>query len=530
MRKEQRIKRTNRIIILVTLLLMAGIATWIFTSVKRDEKSSSVETTKEITYKDYDGKKIGILTATNMEEESFKYFPNSEYLYFDGYPNMNVALLAGEIDAYLGDEPALRSIHAVEGGIDYIRDRLTNNRYSFAFRKDDPAEKKLCEEFNAFLKKIKEDGTYDEIDRTWFGTDEKKKVVDLPGPTGVNGTIHVVTTSTDEPFSYIKDGKNVGYDIDVVARFCHDRGYGLELGEVDFSARIPALVSGMYEFTTTMNVTAEREESVLFSDPVSEGGIVVAVRAEDLAAGSGTGRSAEKGFFQKLADSFEKNFIREERWKLIAKGLGMTVMITVLSVIFGMILSLGICLFRRTESPLANRICDVYVRLLQGTPMVVLLMILYYLIFAGSGLPPAFVAIIGFTLNVGAYGSEIMRSGIDSIDPGQQEAALALGYSERQAFRKYIFPQAAVHFLPVLRGEMINLLKSTSVVGYIAIQDLTKMSDIIRGRTYEAFFPLITTALFYFILAWFISLIMKAVSNRVDIRKRSKNSKTGGDF
>jgi len=168
MRKEQRIKRTNRIIILVTLLLMAGIAAWIFTSVKRDEKSSSAETAKEITYKDYDGKKIGILTATNMEEESFKYFPNSEYLYFDGYPNMNVALLAGEIDAYLGDEPALRSIHAVEGGIDYIRDRLTNNRYSFAFRKDDPAEKKLCEEFNAFLKKIKEDGTYDEIDRTLF--------------------------------------------------------------------------------------------------------------------------------------------------------------------------------------------------------------------------------------------------------------------------------------------------------------------------------------------------------------------------
>ena len=178
-------------------------------------------------------------------------------------------------------------------------------------------------------------------------------------------------------------------------------------------------------------------------------------------------------------------------------------------------------------SPLANRICDWYVRLLQGTPTVVLLMILYYLVFAHSGWPAVAVAVVGFALNFGAYGSEIMRSGIESIGAGQREAALALGYSEHQAFSKYVFPQAAVHFLPVLRGEMINLLKSTSVVGYIAIQDLTKMSDIIRSRTYEAFFPLITTALIYFALAWMISLIMNAALNQIDAEKKAKRVKGG---
>ena len=130
------------------------------------------------------------------------------------------------------------------------------------------------------------------------------------------------------------------------------------------------------------------------------------------------------------------------------------------------------------------------------------------------------VAVIAFTLNLGAYGSEIMRSGIDSIDGGQREAALALGYTERQAFFDFIFPQAAVYILPVYRGELVNLLKSTSVVGYIAIQDLTKVSDIIRSRTYEAFFPLIATALIYFLLAWVISLLVKAMLHMIDPRAR----------
>ena len=285
MKKKQRIRRTNRITFIVLLLIIAAIAVSSFRHSDKNRDGSD-QSGEEVSYTDYDGKKIGILTGTNMEAESFKYFPDSEYFYYDGYPNLNAALLGGKIDAYLGDEPALKSIHSEEPKIDYIKERLTHNKYSFAFRKDDPAEKKLCDEFNEFLRKLKEDGTYEKIDQIWFGADDDQKVVDLTDLTGKNGTIHVVTTSTDEPFSYIKDGKNVGYDIDVVARFCREKGYALELGEVDFSARIPALASGRYEFTTSMNVTPEREESVLFSDPVSEGGIVVAVRSEDLAQGT----------------------------------------------------------------------------------------------------------------------------------------------------------------------------------------------------------------------------------------------------
>ena len=191
----------------------------------------------------------------------------------------------------------------------------------------------------------------------------------------------------------------------------------------------------------------------------------------------------------------------------------------------GTLLAFAICLFRRTGSTLANMISDIYVKLMQGIPIVVLLLILYYMIFSQSVLAAVWIAAIGFSLHFGAYTSETLRSGINSVAPGQREAALALGFSERQAFYQFIFPQAVNHILPVYNGEIISLLKGTAIAGYISVQDLTKMSDIIRSRTYEAFFPLIATALIYFLLAWIIRLLLKAVMKWIDPRKKGGKNK-----
>lgn len=525
---RKKARKTDRNIVIVFLILIVCAVAVGFLNGRSKKTGNDQAGQKEISYKDYNGKKIGILTGTPMEQATFEYFPDSKYFYYDGYPNINAALESGMIDAYLSDEPALKAIHAEQPQIDYIKERLTDNQYSFAFRKSDLDSAKLLDEFNEFLRGLKEDGTYDEIDSIWFGTDEEKKVVDMSGLTGVNGTITVITTSTDQPFSYIKDGKNVGYDIDVATRFCRDRGYAMKILDVDFQARIPALESGQGDFTTTMNVTPERAEEVLFSDTVSEGGIVCAVRSVDLVKADYTETEAEEGFIAGMRTSFEKTFIREDRWKLILQGVMVTCFITVLSAVFGTILSFLVCVFRATGSGLANGIANVYVKLLQGTPMVVVLMILYYLIFGRMGFSPIAVAIIGFTLNLGAYGSEIIRSGIESVDKGQREAALALGYNEAQAFADFVLPQAAVHFLPVYRGELVSLLKSTAIVGYIAIQDLTKMSDIIRSRTYDAFFPLIATALIYFILAHIISTVVKGLLDKVEWRGKRDRMRTEG--
>ena len=446
-----------------------------------DEDYSSVH------WQDYDGMRIGVITGTLMEDIAKEKFPNSEHLYFNSYPDLCTALLSKKVDTFLADEPNLKTIHFEQPEIDYIKDRIESNAYSFAFRKDDPKEAELCDEFNDFLEKIKEDGTLQEIEDIWLGIDEDKQTVDMSDLGGENGTIRVVTTSTDMPWSYVKDGKNVGYDIDLVTRFCRDRGYALELTDVDFSGRIPAVESGKCDFSTDMNVTPEREEQVLFSEPTYNGGVVLAVLTKDLEAVPAN-KGQDLSLWGSIRSGFEKTFIRENRYLLILKGVCVTVLISIFSGILGSVLAFGICMLRLTGKKIANGAALVYIRILQGTPTVVLLMILFYIVFAKSGISRFWVAIFGFALNFSAYVSEMMRTGIESVDKGQQEAALALGYTKRKAFFRIVFPQASRHFLPVVQGEFISLVKMTSVVGYIAIQDLTKAGDIIRSRTYDAFF------------------------------------------
>ncbi|MGI6549452.1 MAG: amino acid ABC transporter permease [Syntrophomonadales bacterium] len=200
-------------------------------------------------------------------------------------------------------------------------------------------------------------------------------------------------------------------------------------------------------------------------------------------------------------------------------------MISLLSAVFGTILGFVVCLMRRSESKWANIPALVFIRAIQGTPIIVFLMILYYIVFSSSGINGIVVAIIGFSINFAAYVSEMMRTGIEAVDKGQLEAAAALGFNRIQVFQKITFPQAARHFLPVFKGEFISMVKMTSVVGYIAIQDLTKMSDIIRSRTYEAFFPLITTAIIYFIIATLLASLLTLIEIRVDPKQRPRRVK-----
>ena len=476
-------------------------------------------------WQDYNGKRIGVLTGPLMEDAAAEYFPDSEYLIFNSYPDCITALLSGKIDGYLGDEPSMKTLHAERPEIDYIHDRITENNYSFAFRKNDPASAALCGELNTFLEKCWSDGTMQELDDIWFGVDEEKKVVDMSDLDGKNGTVKVVTTSTDMPFSYIKDGKNVGYDIDLVVRFCRDRGYALKLGDVDFAGRIPAIESGKYDFTTDMNVTPEREEEVLFSDPTSKGGIVLAVLAKDLETPIGaveTPGGDAGGLTASIAQSFEKTFLREGRYRLFAAGVATTLVITVLSILFGTALGFFVFMLCRNGNVAANSITKLCVWLVQGTPMVVLLMILYYIVFAHAPVSGVSVAVIGFTLTFGAAVYGMLLMGVGTVDVGQYEAAYALGHTNRHTFFRIILPQAIPHVIDAYRGEIVGLVKATAIVGYIAVQDLTKMGDIVRSRTYEAFFPLIAVTIIYFVLEAVLGFLVGRIQGAFDPKRRTR--------
>lgn len=223
---------------------------------------------------------------------------------------------------------------------------------------------------------------------------------------------------------------------------------------------------------------------------------------------------------QELKSSFISNFIEDNRWRYITDGLKITLLVTVFAVLIGVVLGFLIAIVRTTHDKtgklkILNVICKVYLTVIRGTPVVVQLMIIYFIIFGSVDISKVLVAIIAFGINSGAYVAEIFRSGIMSIDNGQFEAGRSLGFNYAQTMMYIIMPQAFKNVLPTLCNEFISLLKETSVSGYIALQDLTKGGDIIRSRTYDAFMPLIAVALIYLAMVMIFTKLVSLLERRL---------------
>ncbi len=221
-----------------------------------------------------------------------------------------------------------------------------------------------------------------------------------------------------------------------------------------------------------------------------------------------------------LKQRFIINFIADDRWKYIWDGLWVTLEVTFFAVIIGIVLGFMIAIVRSTHDKtgklkVLNAICQVYLTVLRGTPVVVQLLIIYFVIFGSVDINKVLVAILAFGLNSGAYVAEIFRSGIMSIDNGQFEAGRSLGFNYAQTMIYIIMPQAFKNVLPALGNEFIVLLKETSVSGYIALQDLTKGGDIIRSRTYDAFMPLIAVALIYLVMVMIFTKLVNMLERRL---------------
>ena len=227
--------------------------------------------------------------------------------------------------------------------------------------------------------------------------------------------------------------------------------------------------------------------------------------------------------------TFDLNFIQANRWRYLWDGLGRTLTITLLAGLIGLVIGVIIAMIRSTYDKtaanarptlgrrlfgLADWICRLYLTVLRGTPVVVQLMIIYFVVFASSD-NGTLVASLAFGLNSGAYVAEIVRGGIMSIDNGQFEAGRSLGFNYLQTMRFIIIPQTVKNVLPSLANEFIALLKETSVAGYVAVADLTKGGDIIRSRTYSAFMPLIAVALIYLAMVMFFTKLVGLLERRL---------------
>ena len=219
-------------------------------------------------------------------------------------------------------------------------------------------------------------------------------------------------------------------------------------------------------------------------------------------------------------DRFALNFIEEDRWMYILDGLKVTLTVTFFALIIGVIMGFTLAIIRSTydktgKLKILNMISKVYITLIRGTPVVVQLLIIYFVIFGSVKISKEIVAILAFGINSSAYVAEIFRSGIMSIDKGQFEAGRILGFNYAKTMIYIIMPQAFKNILSALGNEFIVLLKETSVAGYISLQDLTKAGDIIRSRTFDAFMPLIAVAIIYLVMVMIFTKLVNMMERRL---------------
>ncbi|MGN0691163.1 MAG: ABC transporter permease subunit [Oscillospiraceae bacterium] len=471
--------------------------------------------------------KIGSATGTLLIDGIRENYPEAEIVEFNDFGNAVEALKSNKVDYVITSRSMVYNYARNNKELYVIDQNVLHDTDTWAYAAVRKGYDKLSE-INEIINRFRDDGTSEIIESNWLG---ENAPYDLSGiPVNKDAPKWKVGISADsEPTCFLNgEGEYCGVDCETAMRIAYEMGMQVEFVNMDFSALLPALQSGKVDFVIAdMGYTEERAKVIDFTAPyLDDGNIVLAKKSEEaVAAEAASSVEASEGFIDKLKASFTRTFITENRWKLVLNGLGVTIVISLCAFVIGSLWGGVICAGLRSNQKIAAVPARIYVRLLQGTPIVVLLMILYYIVFKSFDISAVIVAIIGFSLNLGAYTSEIFRTAIDSVDKGQIEAASAIGFSKFKVFTKIIFPQAARNALPVYKGEFISLVKSTSIVGYIAIQDLTKASDIIRSRTYEAFFPLITTAIIYFVVTYIFIVLLNILEKKIDPKRRKRTLK-----
>ncbi len=475
---------------------------------------------------DLAGKKIGVLMGSADSPYVHEHYPSASVLEFQSAPDVVLALKSKKVDAALYDAIPLGIVLRQEPSLAAMKGNLFSFGVGAGFQKQSVA---LRTQFNRFLAEIRRNGVYDDMVKRWIDQgDTNMPHIEVPAS---GKPLAVGVSDGGMPFVGVHENHLVGFDVEMATRFAASIGRPVHFDNMEFAGLIAAAASGKDEMIiSSIFITAERQKQIAFSDPYFEMGSRAFALKESLVepdegahlAGAPAADAAreEPSFLRKSVNSFNSNFVLEKRYLLIWDGLKTTILISILATIFGTLLGALVCFMRMSKLQPLQAPARAYIDLLRGTPVLVLLMLIFYVVFASVNISPVLVAVIAFGMNFAAYVAEIFRAGIESIDRGQTEAAIAIGFTPVQSFLHIVLPQTVQRILPVYKGEFISLVKMTSIVGYIAVQDLTKASDIIRSRTFDAFFPLIAVAILYFLIAWLLTLGLEHIEKMTNSRSR----------
>jgi polar amino acid transport system substrate-binding protein len=466
---------------------------------------------------DIAGRRIGVVMGSIYDGYSSTNYPSSPILQYQTVPDMLMALNSDKIDVVFFDNEALPDVFEKNPGLGLLAANVFFVPIAAPFHKESTS---LREQFNAFLQEIRSNGIYEEMTSRWM----KRTDGDMPAITGsnVNGQIKIgIVSDMGLPSAITKNGKLVGFDIELGTRFAASIGKEYVPVDLPFGSMVAALATKKVDMATcSMMVTEERKKQVDFSNPYIDAGASVIALKRKLTNYQQESRAEKVSFFQSVGRSFHDNIVQENRYLLIVSGLRVTIVISILAAFIGTLIGGLICYMRMSRRRLLSGTARGFISLIRGTPVLVLLMIIFYVVFASVNINAVIVAIIAFGINFGAYVSEMFRTSIQGVDKGQWEAGIASGFTRVRTFIHIILPQSLRQVLPVYKGEFISLVKMTSIVGYIAVQDLTKASDIIRSRTFDAFFPLLMAAFIYLILAWLLTWGLGRIEITVDPKRK----------
>ena len=470
--------------------------------------ASPLTTEEEVAYG-----RIGTWPGSMAEECARERFPHAEMVYLDNVADMAQNLRQKKIDAFAMSRLFVDELlSSGQNDVEILGEPLGETRFCFVFTDSDKG-RKLCREFDSFLKKSRENGNLSAWQKKWLFGDGDRKIEKIP-LSGENGRLNAVTNPVNPPMTYMQNGEISGYEPEILRHFCAAYGYDLSTTVAPFETGMAGVNTGKFDLGfCAVEYKTERNDHFLFSDQIFEADCVLVVRSD---GNTGTGALAA------LKKKFYDTFLREDRWQLFAGGLFTTVLITCASAFLGTLLGFGECLLYREGCRRLNALLDFSSRLFAGMPIVVLLMIFYYVVFGNWDMSGTLVAIVAFSLLFGFSVFDMLRNAVDNLPRGQTEGALALGFSERQAFLRFLLPQAVRHAFPIYQGEIVSLLKSTAIVGYIAVQDLTKMADVIRAQTFDAFAPLIVITVLYLAFVWMLQKLTNRILASLDPKRRTK--------
>ncbi len=500
-------------------------------------------------FDDVKNAKIGVMTGSTGEGVARNRFPQAQVKSFDDIMDAVAAMKSGQLDAIMTLIPAALQVAKKNPEFRLLPEPLDSEDTAIATKKGNDD---LLAAVDRIISDLKADGTLADMRKRWLKADMTPYVemkITLPKEGNV---LKIGVSATREPFSFVdKDGRVTGHDGELARIIGARLGRPVVFSDMKFMALIPALQSEKVDLIISgMNITAERQKTVNFTQPYFANAQVMLVKnrgetpriagaklvsTEDLKdkrigvmlgpahEGRAEPKAAPVSFFAGIANSFQSNIIQENRYLLLLDGLKTTVAISVLATLIGTLLGALVCVMRMSKRTVLNLPARVYISILRGTPVLVLLMLVFYVVFASVNISPVVVAVIAFGMNFAAYSAEIFRTGIEGVDTGQTEAGIAMGFSKVQTFIHIVLPQMVRRILPIYKGEFISLVKMTSIVGYIAVQDLTKASDIIRSRTFDAFFPLVMVAILYFLISWLLMQSLDYLERRTDPKlKRRK--------